>query len=682
VQTIVHQLEQAFRNAIRSAFDLDADPLIGASQNQTFGDYQSNAAMGLAKRLAEQTGQKTNPRAVAEQIKAKLELGPMAEEISIAGPGFINVRLSPAWLDQQLQQIVADPRLGIERDASAQTVVVDYSGPNIAKQMHVGHLRSTIIGDAISRLLEFQGHKVIRQNHVGDWGTQFGMVILGIWHLIMARHRGERDYVTRMNEAFEKAKSPPRDEASRKRLVEEVYRKHQADLDADPQGERVFVPAMKAFVPRLEEVEPAYKFVNAVEDAPESEQFVLTRHTAGGPRQVRLSRVSNDVIAMLQAGGPENEQEEKVWEKVRQASLDEAQKIYERLDVSLRPQDVRGESSYRDWLAETVEELRRGAHAGGASLEHFGRIAVEDSRGAIVVFQFAPDGKPLFLNKEGEPLPFLIRKSDGAYLYSTTDLAALRYRARKLHADRLIYVTDARQSLHFEMLFATVRGAGWTRAGDGHEIMLDHTTFGSITDEDGKPIKTREGDSVKLAALLDEAVSRGTSIVRSKRPDFSERQVAKVANAVGIGAVKYADLSKDRVSDYVFSWEKMLALDGNTAPYLQYAHARIQSIFRKAGGKADRSARIILESPYELAIAKHVLRLGEALAVAARDLKPHHLCTYLYELATKFSGFFENCPVIQSEEPTRSSRLLLCELTARTLEIGLDLLGIEHPDEM
>ena len=681
MQTIVQQLEKAFRDAIDRAFKLDADPLIGASQNQTFGDYQSNAAMGLAKRLTEQTGQKTNPRAVAEQIKAKLDLGPMAQEVSIAGPGFINVRLSPTWLAQQLQQLISDARLGIDKDVSAQTVVVDYSGPNIAKQMHVGHLRSTIIGDAISRLLEFQGHKVIRQNHVGDWGTQFGMVILGIWHLIMARHRGEADYVTRMNEALENARAD-RDEASRKRLVEEVYRKHQADLDADPQGEHVFVPAMKEFVPRLEEVEPAYKFVNAVEDAPQSEQLVLTRQTSAGPRQVQLSRVSNDVIAMLQAGGPENEQEEKVWEKVRQASLDEAQKIYERLDVSLRSPDVRGESSYRHQLPQTVEELRRAAHAGASSLEHVGRITVEDSQGAIVVFQFSPEGKPLFLNKEGEPLPFLIRKSDGAYLYSTTDLAALRYRVRDLHADRLIYVTDARQVLHFEMLFATVRGAGWTRSGDGHEIILDHVIFGSITGEDGKPIKTREGGSVKLAALLDESIARATSIVRDKRPDFSEQQVAKVANAVGIGAVKYADLSKDRVSDYVFSWEKMLALDGNTAPYLQYAHARIQSIFRKAGGKAERSARIILESPYELAIAKHVLRLGEVLAVAARDLKPHHLCTYLYELATRFSGFFENCPVIQSQELTRSSRLLLCELTARTLEIGLDLLGIEHPDEM
>ena len=682
MQTIASQLEAAFCVAIRQAFGLDADPLIGLSQNQTFGDYQSNAAMGLAKRVGEQTGQKTNPRAVAEQIKAKLDLGAMAQEVSIAGPGFINVKLSPQWLAEQLHGLLSDPRLGIDRSDAPQTVVVDYSGPNIAKQMHVGHLRSTIIGDAISRALEFQGHKMIRQNHVGDWGTQFGMVILGIWHLIMARHRGESDYVARMNAGFEAARVA-RDDAARKRLVEEVYRKHQADLDADPQGQRIFVPAMKDFVPKLEEVEPAYKFVNAVEEAPESRSLILTRHTAAGPHKVALSRVSNDVIAMLQAGGPENEQEERVWEKMRQASLDEAQNIYQRLDVRLCPEDVRGESSYRDRLADTVTKLERAAHARLELPPDYPRISVETSEGAVVVFHSTSQGKPLFLNKEGDKLPFLIRKSDGAYLYSTTDLAALRFRVHDLHADRLIYITDSRQSLHFEMLFATVRGAGWTRSGDsGKETALDHITFGSIMGEDGKPIKTREGGSVKLVDLLDEAVSRATEVVQEKRKDFSQEQLNSVANAVGIGAVKYADLSKDRVSDYIFSWDKMLALDGNTAPYLQYAHARIKSIFRKAGGKADLSAPIILESPYELAIAKHVLRLGEIIALTARDLKPHHLCNYLYELATKFSGFFENCPVIQSPEPTRSSRLLLCDLTARTLEIGLDLLGIEHPDEM
>jgi len=682
VQTVDSQLEQAFRRAIHSALGIDADPLVSVSQNQTFGDYQSNAAMTLAKRVAEQTGQKTNPRTLAEQIKARLDLGEVAQEISIAGPGFINVRLSPKWLAAQLRQMAADGRLGIDPIPRPQTVVVDYSGPNIAKQMHVGHLRSTIIGDAISRVLEFQGHRVIRQNHVGDWGTQFGMVILGIWHLIMSWHRGDADYVARMGARLEAAKDA-KDVEARKQVIEEVYRRHQADLDADPLGERVFVPAMKTFVPQLESLEAAYKFVNAVEDAPESNSLVLTRHTAAGPHQVRLSRVSNDVVAMLQAGGPENEQEVRIWEKVRAASLDEAQRIYRRLDVRLAPDDVRGESWYRDRLAQTVQELQRAAHGGSGLPSDAPRILVEASQGAVVVFHSAPSGQPLFLNKEGGRLPFLIQKSDGAYLYSTTDLAALRFRVRELHAERLIYVTDARQALHFEMLFATARGADWTRAAESaQEANLEHVMFGSITGEDGKPIKTREGGSVKLASLLDEAVARATEVVRAKRPDFSEEQLARVANAVGIGAVKYADLSKDRVSDYVFSWQKMLALDGNTAPYLQYAHARVKSIFRKAGGKAPPSASILLQTPFELAIAKDLMRFGEVLGTVARDLKPHPLCNYLHGLATDFSGFFENCPVIQSDEPIRSSRLLLCDLTARTLELGLDLLGIEHPDEM
>ena len=681
MQTIASQLEQAFRNAIRGAFDIDADPLVGVSQNQTFGDYQSNAAMGLAKRIAEKTGQKTSPRAVAEQIKAKLELGEMAQEVSIAGPGFINVRLSPTWLAGRLEQIAGDPRLGQPPVAQPETVVVDYSGPNIAKQMHVGHLRSTIIGDAIARVLEFQGHNVIRQNHIGDWGTQFGMVILGIWHLIMARHRGEPDYVRRMYGALVDA-NKRNDAGARRKLIEEIHQKHQADLDADPQGDRIFVPAMKSFTPSLDEVEPAYKFVNAVEEAPESTSLLLTRRSPSGERKMPLSKVSNDVIAMLQAGGPENEQEVRVWEKVRQATLETAQGLYGRLDVSLRPQHVRGESAYRDQLAQTVHELQRSAHAKANVPADYPKISVENSEGAVVVFHRAPSGEPLFRNPEDEPLPFLIRKSDGAYLYATTDLAAIRYRVRELHADRIVYVTDARQSLHFEMLFATARGAGWTRPADKtHEVRLEHVTFGSILGEDNRPLKTRSGENVKLADLLAEAEERAFAVVTEKNPQLPEAQRRRIAHSVGIGAVKYADLSKDRVSDYVFSWDRMLALEGNTAPYIQYAHARIRSIFRKAGARGD-GRKLILGTPHELALAKHVARFGELIDPMAVELKPHILCNYLYDLAVKFSGFFENCPVIQSEEPIRSSRLLLCELTAATLQRGLDLLGIEHPDEM
>ena len=677
--TIVQELEDAFRAAIRAAFGIEADPLVSVAQNQNFGDYQSNAAMPLAKQLAERTGQKTNPRAVAEQIKSKLDLTGTAQEISIAGPGFINVRLDPQWLSQRLSSLSADDRLGIARAEPPETIVVDYSGPNIAKQMHVGHLRSTIIGDTISRAIEFQGHRVIRQNHIGDWGTQFGMVFLGVWHLIMARHRGEPDYVERMRQGLADANAR-KDPAARKKIIEQVHRQHQHDLDADPQGTRVFVPAMRVFLPSLEELEPAYKFVNAVEDAPESRELFITRPTPRGAIKVPLSAVSNSVIAMLQQGGPENEQEERLWHAVRQATLDEAQRLYDRLRVKLTPQDVRGESAYRDQLAQTVQELQRSAHAGEANADH-ARVRVQQSQGALVAFHTSPAGEPLFKNKEGEPLPFLIQKSDGAYLYATTDLAALRFRVRELHADRIIYVTDARQALHFEMLFATARGAGWTLPGDrAHEVRLEHVTFGSITDENGKPIKTRSGENVKLAELLDEAVRRARDVVRQKNAQLPPDRMESIAEAVGIGAVKYADLSKDRASDYAFSFDKMLSLDGNTAPYLQYAHARIQSIFRKAGTRAGGA--VSLQSPFELALAKHLLRLGEIVHLVSRELKPHHLCNYLYELSTRFSGFYENCPVIQSEEPTRSSRLALCDLTARTLALGLDLLGIEHPDEM
>jgi len=678
VQTIQSQLERAFRAAIRAAFHIDADPLVSVSQNERFGDYQSNAAMGLARQIAETTGQKTNPRTVAEQIKEKLELGTMADDVSIAGPGFINVRLSPKWLAAQLQQLATDPRVGISLASPAETVVVDYSGPNIAKQMHVGHLRSTIIGDAISRALEFQGHTVIRQNHIGDWGTQFGMVILGIWHLIMSTSRhNDPDYVKQMGQALAEANAR-KDTNERGRLIAKINRRHQEDIDADPVGTAIFFPHLADFVPTLDVVEPAYRFVNAVEDAPESEHLVITRETPSGPESLKFSRVANHVVWMLQE---QQDQEYRAWEEVRQESLRHAQEVYQRLRVRLRPEDVRGESAYRDQLADTVSELERQSHAKTDRPAEYPPITVERSEGALAVFHRTAAGEPFFRNKDGQPLPLLIRKSDGAFLYATTDLAALRYRVRQLHADRIIYVTDARQSLHFEMLFATARGAGWTLPPDrAHDVRLEHVTFGSILGEDGKPIKTRSGESVKLADLLDEGVRRAGEVVRDKRPDLPPQRAARIADAVGIGAVKYADLSKDRVSDYIFSWEKMLALEGNTAPYLQYAHARIQSIFRKAGGKGGPP--LILQSPHELAIAKQILRLGEVLDLINRELKPHHLCNYLYELSTRFSGFFENCPVIQSPEPTRSSRLLLCDLTARTLALGLDLLGIEHPDEM
>jgi arginyl-tRNA synthetase len=563
MQTILAQLDQRFRSALTSAFGREADPLLTPSQNEKFGDYQSNAAMGLAKQL----GQK--PRDVAQKIVEKLDLGEMAAEVSIAGPGFINVRLSPAWVGKMLS---GEADL-LPKAARPQTVVVDYSGPNIAKELHVGHLRSTIIGDACSRVIELLGHKVIRQNHIGDWGTQFGMLIANLQDKI--------------------------GDAGDAKL---------ADLEA------FYVEAKKRF-----DADPDFQ-----------------------------ARARQNVVK-LQGGDPATR---RLWELLVAKTREHYLPIYRRLGVLLTPEHERGESFYNDRLAGVVEELK----AKG--------IAVE-SDGATVVFV------------EGYENPLIIEKTGGGYLYGTTDLAAIKFRVEELKADRVIYFVDARQSQHFAQVFATARKAGWI---DGRS--LEHAAFGTMLGPDGKPFKTKTGGTVKLKDLLDEGEQRAYALVSEKNPALPEEQRRSIAAKVGIGAIKYADLAKDRTSDYVFSFDAMLSLDGNTAPYLQYAYARIQSIFRKAGLAPEVRGAIRLESPFEIALAKHILRLGETIEIVARDLKPHLLCTYLYDLATKFSGFYENCPVMQSEEPTRTSRLALCALTARTLATGLDLLGIEHPEQM
>ncbi len=527
--------------------------------------------MGLAKQITEKTGQKTNPRAVAEQIKAALNLREMAQEVTIAGPGFINVRLAPAWLARQLGLLAASARLGIDPAAAPQTVVVDYSGPNVAKQMHVGHLRSTIIGDSIARIIEFQGHRVIRQNHIGDWGTQFGMLIS---HL-----RGRSAGETRI-----------------------------ADLDL------FYKEARKCF-----ESDP---------------------HFADEARST---------VVRLQAGG---EEELGLWRQIVAESQRHFQPIYRTLGVGLTPAEQRGESFYNSMLSQNVADLR----ASGVAVE---------SEGAIVAFT------------EGVETPLILQKTGGGYGYATTDLAAIRYRVQTLGANRIIYVVGAPQSQHFAQVFAAARRARWA---DG--VVLEHASFGSVLGEDGKMFKARSGDSVKLSDLLAEAQSRALAVVTQKNPDLPDEQRQLIAHAIGIGGVKYSDLSKDRVSDYMFSWDKMLALDGNTGPYLQYAYARVESMFRKAGERPAPPAAIVLTETFELALAKHIMRLGDVIDLAARELKPHHLCTYLYELAARFSGFYENCPVLSVDEPLRSNRLALCDLTSRTMALGLDLLGIEHPPQM
>jgi arginyl-tRNA synthetase len=575
--------------------------IVRPATDAKFGDYQVNGVMALAKQL------KTDPHKLAEDVVEKSELDDICQPSEVAGPGFINLQLKPEFVATNLLQISKDPdRLGIEKTPKPQTVVVDFSGPNIAKQMHVGHLRSTIIGDCICRLLEFEDHKVIRQNHIGDWGTQFGM------------------------------------------LCALYDRKHTETIK---RGGKVF-----PYMP-LADLEAFYR---------EAKQLFDTDQ--------KFAQEAREAIAGLHSG-------DDVWISHWRAIVRQSEKHYQEIyDILMVPlgASTRGESFYKDLLPDVVAELRKK------------KLAVE-SDGAICVFPVDSTGSPQagFKDKEGNPLPVIVQKSDGAYLYATTDLAALRYRVDELKADRIIYVTDARQSLHFQMVFSVAKKAGWTKRNN-HEIELTHVTFGSVLGEGGKPLKTREGENVKLKDLLDEAVEGAKAIVEEKNPNLKPDKKEQIAKAVGIGAVKYADYSNNRTSDYIFSFDKMLAMDGNTAPYMQYAYARIKSIERKAQSRdMDIETELAgvktlsLSEPDELDLAKHLIRYGEAIEAAAADYRPNYLTAYLYELAQKFSAFYTNCPVLDARPDKRPTRLLLCDLTARTIKHGLsELLGIEVVEQM
>ena len=580
----------------------DCVALVRPATDPKFGDYQVNGVMPLAKSL------KKNPRQLAEEVLKNVDLSDICEQPEIAGPGFINLRLKPDFLVDSLLEINSDSqnRLGVDKTENPQTVVVDFSCPNIAKQMHVGHLRSTIIGDCICRTLEFLGHKVIRQNHVGDWGLQMGMVIRS----------------TLQAQGFKEA------------------------ID-DHEGKRESNRFPEGWSLELSDLEHSYRIISKREKEDQEVASAIREST------VQLQR------------GEKNETD--IWKKAREITLKECLRLYHILSVTLDDEHVRGESFYKKMLPDIVKELQDKGCAKG-------------SDGAICVFP------PGFKNKEGDPLPFIIQKSDGAYLYATTDLAAIRYRANKLKADKIVYVTDARQKLHFEMLFAVGRLAGWAP----EELDLVHVMFGSVQGQDGKPLKTREGESVKLKDLLDEAVQRAKAIVEEKNPDLSADEKNEIAKAVGIGAVKYADYSNNRTSDYIFSFDKMLAMDGNTAPYMQYAYARIKSIERKAESReVDIETELAgikslnLTEPAELELAKHLIRYGEAIQSAAADYRPNYLTGYLYELAQKFSSFYTDCPVLKAPPDKRPTRLLLCDLTCKTIRQGLsELLGIEVVEQM
>ncbi|MFC6634873.1 arginine--tRNA ligase [Microbulbifer taiwanensis] len=556
----------------------DCGPVVAPAKKAGFGDYQANGAMAAAKRMG------TNPRELAGRILEKLDRGDMIEKVEIAGPGFLNIHLSEGWLAGQLAAAESDGRLNIAPVAEPQTVVIDYSHPNLAKEMHVGHLRTSIIGDALARLLEFQGHKVVRQNHMGDWGTQFGMLLA---HLSDKLENNDAEVALADLEVF--------------------YREAKVRFD-DEEG---FADRAREYVVKLQ----------------------------GGDQQCL-----------------------KLWKQFIDISISHCEEIYSKLNVTLKQGDVYAESQYNDDLPVLVRELLdRG-------------IAVED-QGAIVVFLEE------MADKEGNPSPMIIQKKGGGYLYATTDLAAIRYRANTLNADRILYVVDARQSLHLQQAFTASRKAGFLP----ETVSLEHCAFGTMMGDDGKPFKTRTGGTVKLASLLDEAVERAEKLVAAKNPELDAAACAEIARKVGIGAVKYADLSKTRTNDYAFSWDAMLSFEGNTAPYLQYAYTRVRSIFRRAGVEPGQlKGEIQLGTAEERALAIKLCQFGEILDQVARDTFPHMLCSYLYDLASAYMAFYEACPVLKEGvgEAQKQSRLQLCDLVARTIATGLDLLGIEVMEKM
>ena len=553
-----------------------------------FGDYQSNALMALAKE------RKLNPRQLATDTLAQLDVSEVCEQVEIAGAGFLNFRVKASAIGAVVAAAARGEHLFFAPVAQPRTIVIDFSSPNVAKPMHVGHIRSTGIGDALQRILRLLGHRVISDNHIGDWGTQFGKLLLG-WKQMLDR----------------------------------------AALDLDP----------------IAELERLYKVINTECDA----------------NPARLEEAKQELVK-LQAGDAENIA---IWQEMIRLSQVQFDAIYGRLQTKF--DHALGESFYNPWLGEVVADLLQ-------------RGIARESEGAVGVFSdgtLPPKQDPFLVNRDGEWVadPALVRKSDGGFNYTTTDLATVDYRIKTWSPDEIVYVVDDRQAGHFRKLFLAF--ARW-QPGAAQRVKLVHVGFGKILGEDGKPFKTRSGDTVKLAELLDEAEERALKVVTEKNPDLPEAARREIARVVGLGSVKYADLLPNRQSDYVFSWDKMLALQGNTAPYLQYAYTRIQSIFRKAGDPqpSTLNSQLSLTAPEELALAKHLLNFGLTLEAVAEDYRPNLLCNYLHELAGYFASFYEACNVLKSEGEARVTRLTLCAVTARVLQQGLIVLGIEVPEQM
>lgn len=579
-------LKERLQTALVAAFgpDLaDADPVLVPASNPKFGDYQANGAMGLAKRLG------MAPRAIASQLLDHLDVSDLCDPPEVAGPGFINLRLKPEYLEAQLKAIQTDPRLGVAPVANPKRVIVDYPSPNIAKEMHVGHLRPCVIGDALARILEFLGHDVLRLNHIGDWGTPFGMLIA---------------------------------------YLREAYPDALAGSELDLGNLATFYQAAKK---RFDE-------------------------------DTDFQEAARLAVIKLQAGDPETIQ---AWKVVCDLSNRTNRKIFDLMGLSPKIQE-RGESFYNPLLPDVIAELDRLG------------LLVED-QGAKCVFL---EG---FTNKEGKPLPLIVQKSDGGYNYAATDLAAIRYRVTEDRAQRVIYPVGAEQINHFAQIFQVGKRAGWIT----DETEFVHAPLGNVLGEDGKKLKSRSGEAARLVDFLEEAIARARADLEARLTEEnrteSEDFIAHVANVVGIGAIKYADLSQNRTSSYVFSYDKMLALQGNTAPYMLYAYVRVQGISRKGGIDFEAlgdNSRVVLQDEAEFALAKSLLQFDEVLSAVEADLLPNRLCEYLFDLSKTFNQFYDRCPILQAEDPQRTSRLILADLTARTIKLGLSLLGIQVLERM
>ncbi len=571
--TVLQLLNDRVNTALSAVGFNHAQAVVKPASRSEFGDYQANGIMSAAKM------RKMDPMVLANQVVTKLDLKGIVAKIDVVKPGFINLHLEANFLAKHVKNALVNPKFGITLP-KPKHVMVEYSSPNISKEMHVGHLRTTVIGDALVRIFEYLGHHVVRGNHVGDWGTQFGMLIA---YLIEIKKTGDQEM-----------------ELSD---LEEFYKKAKIRFDED-------------------------------------EDF---------------ANLSRDYVTKLQSGQPEIIA---LWKQFVEISLKHCEAVYKKLDVLLTREDARGESAYNDDLPNVVEDLDKS-----------GLLKVDN--GAKVVFLEE------FRNRDDKPIGVIVQKKDGGFLYTATDIAAVRYRHQVLKLDRALYVVDARQSQHFQQMFLICRKAGFAPP----EMLLEHIGFGLVLGKDGKPFKTRSGDVVKIIDLLNEAVDRALIIVKQKNPNLPKQEQLSLAHAIGIGAVRYADLSKHRMSDYIFDWDTLLAFEGNTSLYIQYAYTRIQSIFRKVGEPKDEMPIHLIENA-EKRLANHLLQFEDVLHTVVEGCYPHHLCTFLYQLANTFSNFYENCSILKSEPTLKNSRLQLLKLTAKTLKVGMELLGIRALEAM